>query len=185
MSVALRPRSGRHAAERATARRVDAAAPAASPVAAGGPYIGLVTRVIAFAIDAAVVNAVALAVGAAVTLALSVISVPEEVRVAAAAVGSAVYLLWVMGYFVTFWTTTGQTPGDRLLRIRVVPAAGGGLPPRRALLRFAALTLAALPLFAGFALILVDDRRRGLHDMIARTVVVDAPGDGPEPPGPT
>jgi uncharacterized RDD family membrane protein YckC len=39
------------------------------------------------------------------------------------------------------------------------------------------LTLAALPLFAGFLLILVDDRRRGLHDRLARTVVVEDPRD--------
>jgi uncharacterized RDD family membrane protein YckC len=49
------------------------------------------------------------------------------------------------------------------------------LRPRQALVRLVALTLAAVPLFAGFLPILVDDRRRGLHDMIARTVVVGAP----------
>jgi uncharacterized RDD family membrane protein YckC len=36
------------------------------------------------------------------------------------------------------------------------------------------MALAALPLFAGFLLILVDDRRRGLQDRFARTVVVYA-----------
>jgi L-ascorbate metabolism protein UlaG (beta-lactamase superfamily) len=34
------------------------------------------------------------------------------------------------------------------------------------LVRFLGLTLAVLPLFAGFLLILVDDRRRGLHDVV-------------------
>jgi uncharacterized RDD family membrane protein YckC len=47
--------------------------------------------------------------------------------------------------------------------------------PSAALLRFAGLILAALPLFAGFLTILVDDRRRGVHDMLAGTVVVPAP----------
>jgi len=47
---------------------------------------------------------------------------------------------------------------------------------RRSLLRFAALVLAALPLFAGFLPVLVEDRRRGLHDMLAGTVVVGAGG---------
>jgi uncharacterized RDD family membrane protein YckC len=51
-------------------------------------------------------------------------------------------------------------------------------------LRFAALLLAALPLLLGFALILVDPRRRGLHDRIARTVVVDAPVDVARAPAP-
>jgi uncharacterized RDD family membrane protein YckC len=40
--------------------------------------------------------------------------------------------------------------------------------------------LAAIPLFAGFFLVLVDDRRRGLHDMLARTIVVYTP-DEPAP----
>ena len=44
-----------------------------------------------------------------------------------------------------------------------------------AIVRLAAMALAALPLFAGFLLILVDDRRRGLQDRLARTVVVYAP----------
>ena len=56
----------------------------------------------------------------------------------------------------------------------------GGVGPSAALLRFAGLILAALPLFAGFLAILVDDRRRGVHDMLAGTVVVPAPH---EPPG--
>lgn len=161
-------------------RRTAAAAPAATlqeDAAAGGAYIGLVTRTIAFGLDAALINLVAIITTALVTLALSVLSVPEAIRTIAALIGGAVYILWLVGYFVTFWTTTGQTPGNRLLRIRVVPAGGGRLLVRRALLRFAGLTLAALPLFAGYLMILVDDRRRGLHDRLARTVVIDAPPD--------
>jgi uncharacterized RDD family membrane protein YckC len=134
-------------------------------------YVGLVTRALAFAADAAIINAVAIVTAAVVSLTLSVVSVPSDVRVAVAAVGGVAYLLWTVGYFATFWATTGQTPGSRMLRIRVIPAEGERLPPRRALVRFVGLTLAAIPLFAGFLPILVDDRRRGLHDMLARTVV--------------
>jgi len=91
-------------------------------------------------------------------------------------VGSVAYGLWLVGYFVVFWSATGQTPGNRLLQIRVCRAADGEAPSAgAALLRFGGLILAALPLFAGFVPILLDDRRRGLHDMIAGTVVVPAP----------
>ena len=55
-----------------------------------------------------------------------------------------------------------------------MPSAGA------ALLRLAGLTLAAIPLFAGFLPILVDDRRRGVHDMLAGTVVVTAPTQPPD-----
>jgi len=91
-------------------------------------------------------------------------------------VGSAAYGLWLVGYFVVFWSATGQTPGNRLFQIRVCRAVDGTAPSAgAALLRFGGLILAALPLFAGFLPILLDDRRRGAHDMIAGTVVVPAP----------
>jgi uncharacterized RDD family membrane protein YckC len=43
----------------------------------------------------------------------------------------------------------------------------------------AGLALAIVPLFAGFLTVLVDDRRRGLHDILAGTVVVHAGAAGP------
>ena len=136
-------------------------------------YVGLVTRAIAFAIDAAIVNAVAIVVAAIVALTLTIVSKPDELRGVLIAIGGVAWLLWTVGYFATFWSTTGQTPGNRILRIRVSAADGRALPLRRALVRFVGLTLAAIPLFAGFALILFDDRRRGLHDMLARSVVTE------------
>jgi uncharacterized RDD family membrane protein YckC len=140
-------------------------------------YEGLVTRAIAFALDAAIISAVTVIVGAAVGISLSVLSVPSNVENAVFALAGGACLLWSTAYFVTFWCTTGQTPGDRVLGIRVCRSDGSSLRPARALLRLVALTLAAIPLFAGFLPILVDDRRRGVHDMIAGTVVVASPED--------
>ena len=37
------------------------------------------------------------------------------------------------------------------------------------------MILAAIPLLAGYFIVLIDDRRRGLHDRLAHTVVIDAP----------
>jgi uncharacterized RDD family membrane protein YckC len=136
-------------------------------------YEGLVTRTIAFAVDAAVINLIAIAVGAVVALAVSVLSVTDWIETALLAVGGVVYLVWTIGYFATFWSTTGQTPGDRLMQIRVCRADNGErLSAGRSVFRLACLTLAAIPLFAGFLPILFDGRRRGLHDMLAGTVVV-------------
>jgi uncharacterized RDD family membrane protein YckC len=139
-------------------------------------YEGLVTRGIAFAIDAAVINLVAIVVAGGVALALSVLSVPQDsLDTLLFAAGGALFLAWSVGYFVTFWSTTGQTPGSRLMRVTVRGADDGSvIRPRRAALRFAGLILAAIPLLAGFLPILFDERRRGLHDMLAGTVVVEA-----------
>ena len=63
------------------------------------------------------------------------------------------------------------------MRFRVIApgAERGRIGPRRAIVRLLAMTLAAIPLLPGFLMALYDDRRRGLHDRIAATVVIDAP----------
>jgi uncharacterized RDD family membrane protein YckC len=139
-------------------------------------YEGLVTRAIAFAIDGAVINLVAIVVGGVIALGVSVLSVPDAVDTVLLALGGAAYIAWSIGYFVVFWSTTGQTPGSRLMRIMVCRADDGEiLRPGAAALRFVYLMLAALPLLAGFVTILFDERRRGVQDMLAGTVVVEAP----------
>ena len=121
-------------------------------------YEGLVTRGIAFAIDAAIIDLVAILVAGAVALALSVLSVSKDsLDTILIAAGGALFLAWSVGYFVTFWSTTGQTPGSRVMRITVRTADDGDvLGPGRAAIRFAGLVLAAIPLLAGFVPILFD-----------------------------
>jgi len=145
------------------------------PPPAAPRYEGLVTRAIAFAVDAAIVNLIGLLVGVVIGLALSILTIHDSLKVALVACGGAAFIVWSVGYFVVFWSTTGQTPGNRLMQIRVCREGGTRVEPRRALLRFAGLVVAVLPLFAGLLTVLVDERRRGVHDMLARTVVVSAP----------
>jgi uncharacterized RDD family membrane protein YckC len=157
-------------------------APADAPSAT---YGGLATRTLAFAMDAAVVNLVVWFVGAVVALALSVIGLPEQVRTILVAIGAALAFMWLLAYFAFFWSTTGQTPGNRLMRIRVQDATTGEpVRLRRALARVLLLPLSAIPLCAGFLLVLFDGRRRALHDRLARTVVVYVPDErAPGRPG--
>lgn len=168
-----------HVVRRAVrAARPEQAASAAQALSAERSYQGLITRAIAFVVDAAIINLVAMGVGVAAGLALSLLPFPESLDPVLVSLGGLAYLLWWTGYFVVFWSSTGETPGDRLMHIRVCKAEHGGpVTPIRALVRLGALVLAALPLFAGFLTILVDDRRRGLHDMIAGTVVIGVPDD--------
>ncbi|MGO9489226.1 MAG: RDD family protein [Solirubrobacteraceae bacterium] len=139
-------------------------------------YAGLVTRAIALALDGVVVNGAALLVGVTVGLALSILHLPSDADAAIAAVMGVLWVIWSFSYFVFFWSTTGQTPGSRVMSIRVIDAQRRGpLKPRRALLRFGALWLAAIPLFAGYLMMLWDDRSRCFQDRVARTVVVYVP----------
>ena len=135
------------------------------------------TRAIGFGIDALIIDLAAVVVTAIVALALNLFEVPSKIDTALAAIGAVVFVVWAAAYFVTFWSTTGQTPGARIMRFRVLApgATGGHIGPRRALVRLLGMILAAIPLLAGYFMVLFDDRRRGLHDRLARTVVVDAP----------
>jgi uncharacterized RDD family membrane protein YckC len=139
-------------------------------------YTGLVTRAIGFGVDAVIIDLTAVLVAAIVALALSLFHVPARIDTLLAAIGAVVFVVWAASYFVTFWSTTGQTPGARVMRFRVLApgAKHGHIGPRRALLRLLGMILAAIPLLAGYFMVLFDDRRRGLHDRLARTVVVDA-----------
>ena len=75
-------------------------------------------------------------------------------------------------YFVLFWTAAGQTPGMRLMRLRVSDHRGQPPSLGRSVVRFFGLLLAIVPLFAGFLPVLFDDRRRGLQDFMAGTTVL-------------
>jgi len=146
-------------------------------------YAGLVTRAIAILIDAVLIDAAALLVTGAVLLVESVFAHSHRHHTLAVAVGGVLFFVWVAGYFATFWTTTGQTPGSRVMQIRVTRPDGTRMGPRRALVRLAWMVL-SLPLFWGYVPILWTERRRTVFDVAAGTVVTIAPpaprmdGDG-------
>lgn len=140
-------------------------------------YSGIVTRAIAMTLDAAIVNAVALVVAAAAALITSLLPGNQKLHAFEIALAAAIFVLWCISYFTVFWSTTGQTPGDRVMHIRVSRPDGARLHALRAMLRLGGTVLAAIPLFAGFVPILVNSRRRAFNDWLADTVVTHA-----EPP---
>ncbi len=165
----------------ATAVSADAAT-VATVAAAGGPesseapgYAGLATRALGITIDALLIQLVALFVAVSAILVLGLLHLPADVKRVIGAIGAVAYVLWTIGYFVAFWSGTGQTPGARVMQVRVTANDGSAVSPRWAFVRCIGLVLAALPLFLGYATILFDARRRGLQDWLARTVVVRAP----------
>jgi uncharacterized RDD family membrane protein YckC len=149
------------------------------------PYAGMATRAVAIAVDALLVALVVLTVAAMVGLVGSLAGGVHAGWVAGLIAGAG-WLVVEALYFVGFWTTAGQTPGMRLLRLRVSDHAGAPPSPGRALVRFVGLLLAIIPCFAGFLPVLVDDRRRALQDFLAGTVVVydEAFDPAPAPSGP-
>ena len=141
------------------------------PEPAAAEYAGLVTRAIAIAIDLGIADLLALITLAVLGAIRSALGFSGSVGLAGILAGAVGWFLWLGLYFSVFWTITGQTPGDRLVGIRVVSASGGAIKFRHAVRRFLAMVLCAIPLGAGFIPVLFDDRRRGYHDRAAGTVV--------------
>lgn len=135
-------------------------------------YAGIATRGVALAVDAAVANVIFLLLAALIALISTLVGdLRPEWLVALLAAAS--WSIVVGGYFTLFWATTGQTPGMRLMQLRVI-SERTGLPPHllRSLVRLGGLVLAIIPLGAGFLPVFFNERRRALQDMIARTVVI-------------
>jgi uncharacterized RDD family membrane protein YckC len=135
------------------------------------PYAGLATRGVALAVDAALVTMIFLTGTAVIGLVVSLVWNPRPASIVGTVIAVAGLLVEV-AYFTGFWSTAGQTPGMRLLHLRVVDGAGSAPGLGRSLIRLLGLTVAILLLFTGFLPVLVDDRRRALQDFLAGTVVV-------------
>jgi uncharacterized RDD family membrane protein YckC len=142
-----------------------------SPRSERPAYGGIVTRAIALVTDAAVTNLLFLAAVGTIALIGSLVGGlrPEWLVGALLGVGWA---LVAGAYFVLFWSATGQTPGMRLMRVRVRGPAGDNPSIGRSFVRLVGLVLAIVPLFAGFIPVLFTERRRGLPDFLAGTVVL-------------
>ena len=148
--------------EHAVSRRKRASRPA---------FAGIATRAVALATDAIVITGIYMAVVGVVAIVASLVGGlrPEWL------VGVLLSVGWTLvagAYFVLFWSTAGQTPGMRLLRLRVETKAASKPALGRSIVRLAGLVLSIASLFIGFVPVLFDERRRGLADFLAGTVVL-------------
>ena len=135
-------------------------------------YAGLVTRAVAFAVDVVILQVILFLIGAIVALILGAFTNFNYDADLDTVLGAAAVWFLALGiYLISFWSLAEQTPGMRALGIEVTTYEGERLPLRRSLRRLVGMLLAALPLFAGYFLILFRDDRRGLHDLIAHSMV--------------
>lgn len=77
-----------------------------------------------------------------------------------------------MVYFTYFHGTLGQTPGKMVLGLRVVRATGEEMTVGIGFLRWVGYVVSTFLFFLGFLWITVDKKKRGWHDIIAGTVVI-------------
>jgi len=134
-------------------------------------YAGIATRAAALAVDALAALSIFVLGSAVVALIASLVGGIHPHWLAGTLLG-AEWILVAGGYFVLFWSAAGQTPGMRLMRLRVRREEGGGISVGRAIVRAIGLALAIIPFFAGFVPALFDQRRRALPDYLAGTIVL-------------
>ena len=90
--------------------------------------------------------------------------------------GNGITTLLGLAYYLYFWSSYGhgQTPGSRVLGIRVVKTTGAELTLVDAFIRYIGLVISIACLFIGVIWAAFDGQKQGWHDKIAGTYVVKA-----------
>ena len=152
------------------------APPAGSPAvireSLQGKYAGFASRFTAFAVDVGVSLGVFLLALAAISFAAKVLTGKDITWNKGDIWVILAYVAWAFGYFAYSWAARGRTAGMALVGVRVTGDDGTEATGRQAVVRTLALPLSFLLLGLGFAGILLGDRRRALHDVIAGTAVI-------------
>jgi uncharacterized RDD family membrane protein YckC len=147
---------------------------AAGWVTLQGHYAGSVSRLLAWAVDAAVSTGLFSLAIAAVSLLVQVVT-GNQVSWSRANIAVVIcYAVWEFFYFGYSWAASGKTFGMAVLGIRVVSVDGSPLRPRRAAVRALVFPVSFLFFGAGFLGILVQRQHRALHDLIAGSAVIYA-----------
>ncbi|MGH9718846.1 MAG: RDD family protein [Bryobacteraceae bacterium] len=137
---------------------------------------GPVSRFLAFAVDLACMSVI-VEVIARLAVAIRVLS-PDF----SGAMRAILYFVVMLGYAIAFeWQWRGQTPGKRLLRLRVMDAQALKLQPSQIVTRNLLRFVDALPVFylVGGAACVLSRHAQRLGDLAANTVVVRSPETQP------
>ncbi len=137
-----------------------------------GKCAGFASRFAAFAVDVGVSAGVFMLALAAISFAARVLAGTDITWHRGETWVVIAYAAWAFAYFAYSWAASGRTAGMALVGVRVVSGDGTDASGRRAVVRTLALPLSFLFLGLGFAGIVLGDRRRALHDVIAGTAVI-------------
>jgi uncharacterized RDD family membrane protein YckC len=137
-----------------------------------GEYAGFVTRFVAFVIDMLTVTITVGTISIVSDFVVDKFPIGEITRIFVTILILLTNLTVYIGYYVGLWVFAGQTLGKALMGVRVISVDGGRITIRHALIRLAGYWLSAVILFWGYLRVLVDERRRALHDKLAGTLVV-------------
>ena len=84
-----------------------------------------------------------------------------------------VLLVLELAYVTYFWTSTGSTPGQMLVGIKVIDKdSGQNVKPSQAVVRWVGLIISGIPIFIGYIWAAFDPQKQGWMDKLANTQVV-------------
>jgi len=145
----------------------------------GSIYAGFWIRVIAYLIDKIILWTFSLLFFVLGVVALNTNTISHNFGEIFHTLGSAFFLAYyatttfiTMFYFTYFHGTIGQTPGKKLLGIRVIQQSGAPMTLGVAFLRWVGYIVSGLVLYLGFIWVGLSSRKQGWHDIIAGTYVV-------------
>ena len=156
--------------------RTDEPLPSRPPVAAReslqGHYAGFASRFLSFVVDMIIITAIFLLILAAISFSAKILT-GRDVAFHRGDIWVIIgYALWAFIYFARSWGANGRTAGMAIFGVQVVRDDGGDVSERKAALRTLVFPLSFLFLGLGFLGIVLGDRRRALHDVIAGTTVI-------------
>jgi uncharacterized RDD family membrane protein YckC len=142
-----------------------------------GQYAGFVTRLVAFFIDVVIVAVLLIMGNAAIGLVTTFLKSLHLLRsgtlteTIVSVVATVLGVVLVVVYYIGFWLAAGQTPGKRIMGVRIVRRDGGRVNLGNVVRRFLGYWLSSI-LFLGFLWIVVDDQRQAWHDSLSGTIVI-------------
>ncbi len=142
-----------------------------------GQYAGFVTRLVAYIIDQLIIVSIISLVTAVAGFVMQSLRINELIgaqriaQVIMIILALVLIISFLILYNIGFWMLAGQTPGKRLMGLRIVRTDGERITIGPAIRRWVGYWISAI-LFLGYLWVLVDDRRQALHDKLAGTLVV-------------
>ena len=139
----------------------------------GRRFAGFWIRVGAWLVDSVILGIVSVALTVVFGIAIGALgSQAPSLQIYLMPISLAVGFLLPAIYLLVGWARYGQTLGKMVCGLRIVRENGAPIGFGGALLRLFGYMLSSLIFGIGYLMVAFTDRNRGLHDMVAGTVVV-------------
>lgn len=138
-----------------------------------GEYAGFASRALALSIDLFIISFSLLFSTSVINLLVDFLTINEALLTQVVdLLKLGIQLTLPVLYFIISTGLFDRTPGKALMGLRVIRSNGSPMTLWRATIRFVFKLLVTATAFLGYLWVLVDNKRRGWHDILARTYVI-------------